>query len=120
MALLFHSDQGSQFTSKQVVEIIHQYGCIQSMSRKGNCWDNAVIESFFSIIKREELKWHTFHSFIQAERIVKEYIEDYYMTIRPHKSLGGVPPIQYILKISQSTKTQKLTHENRIFCVNFP
>lgn len=107
MALLFHSDQGSQFTSKQVVEVIHQYGWIQSMSRKGNCWDNAVIESFFSIIKREELKWHTFHSFIQAERMVKEYIEDYYMTIRPHKSLGGVPPIQYILKISQSTKTQK-------------
>ncbi|WP_421000797.1 IS3 family transposase [Carnobacterium maltaromaticum] len=106
-SLLFHSDQGSQFTSKQVVETIRQNGWSQSMSRKGNCWDNAVIESFFSSIKREELKWHTFHSLVQAERIVKDYIEGYYMIIRPHKSLGGVPPIQYVLKINQSTKTQK-------------
>ncbi|WP_420999825.1 hypothetical protein ACOJIU_18930 (plasmid) [Carnobacterium maltaromaticum] len=44
---------------------------------------------------------------VQAERIVKDYIEGYYMIIRPHKSLGGVPPIQYVLKINQSTKTQK-------------
>lgn len=120
MSLLFHSDQGSQFTSKQVIEFIRQYGWSQSMSHKGNRWDNAVIESFFNIIKLEELKRHTFHSFIQAERRVKEYIEDYYMTIRPYKSLGGVPPIQYILKISQSTKTQKYTHVNKIFCVHFP
>jgi len=106
-SILFHSDQGSQFTSKEVVKKIKSNKWTQSMSRKGNCWDNAVIESFFSIIKREELKWHVFHSFIQAERVVREYIEDYYMVIRPHTALGGVPPIQYILATHLSTKTQK-------------
>lgn len=45
------------------------------MSRKGNCWDNAVIESFLSSLKREEPKWHTCHSLIQAERIIREYID---------------------------------------------
>lgn len=106
-SLLFHSDQGSQFTSKEVVEKIASFRWVQSMSRKGNCWDNAVIESFFSIIKREELKWTVFHSFIQAERVVQEYIEGYYMTVRPHEALGGVPPIHYMLTMNASTKTQK-------------
>lgn len=106
-AILFHSDQGSQFISKKVVNKIKELNWSQSMSRKGNCWDNAVIESFFSILKREELKWHIFHSIIQAERVVQEYIDGYYMNVRPHESLGGVPPIQYILTINASTKTQK-------------
>ena len=105
--VLFHSDQGSQFTSKKVVDKVNSFQWDQSMSRKGNCWDNAVMESFFSIIKREELKWHVFHSFIQAERVVREYIEGYYMSVRPHESLGGVPPIEYILTMNLSTKTQK-------------
>ena len=106
-SILFHSDQGCQFTSKRVIDTIRRYGWHQSMSRRGNCWDNAVIESFFSIIKREELKWHTFHSLLQADRIVTEYIEDFYMSVRPHKALGGVPPIQYVLNTYQSTKTKK-------------
>lgn len=106
-AVLFHSDQGSQFTSKKVVNKIKNLNWSQSMSLKGNCWDNAVIESFFSILKREELKWHAFHSFIQAERIVQEYIDEYYMTVRPHESLGGVSPIQYILSRNFSVKTQR-------------
>ncbi len=106
-SILFHSDQGSQFTSKEVVNKIQANQWIQSMSRKGNCWDNAVIESFFSSLKREELKWHTCHSLVQGERIIREYIEDYYMVIRPHTSLGGVSPIQYILNNNLLTKTQK-------------
>lgn len=88
------------------MEKIASFQWIQSMSQKGNYWDNAVIE-FFSIIKREELKWTVFHSFIQAERVVQEYIEGYYMAVRPHEYLGGVPPIQYILTMNKSTKTQK-------------
>ncbi|WP_421000697.1 transposase (plasmid) [Carnobacterium maltaromaticum] len=52
-SLLFHSDQGSQFTSKQVVETIRQNGWSQSMSRKGNCWDNAVIESFLVVLNEK-------------------------------------------------------------------
>ena len=105
--VLFHSDQGSQFTSKKVVHKLETLKWTQSMSRKGNCWDNAVIESFFSSIKREELKWHVFHSLVQAERIVREYIDNYYMSVRPHESLGGVSPIQYILNLKLSMKTQK-------------
>lgn len=106
-SVLFHSDQGSQFTSKKVTDHLASLNWTQSMSRKGNCWDNAVIESFFSLLKREELKWHVFHSLVQAERIVREYIDDYYMTVRPHESLGGIPPIQYIMNMNMSTKTQK-------------
>lgn len=79
------------------------------MPRKGNRWDNTVIESFFSSLKQEELKWHTCHSLLQGERIIREYIEDYYMVISPHTSLGGVSSIQYILNKNLSTKTQKLT-----------
>lgn len=110
--ILFHSDQGSQFTSKEVVTKIESFQWIQSMSRKGNCWDNAVIESFFSSIKREELKWHVFHSFIQAERVVRAYIDHYYMSVRPHESLGGVPPIQYILSMNNSSmKAQNQTQK---------
>ncbi|WP_435392394.1 hypothetical protein [Enterococcus faecium] len=74
--VLFHSDQWSQFTSKKVVDKINSFEWVQSMSRKGKCWDNAVIESFFSILKREELKWHVFHSFIQAEQ--KEWFVSIY------------------------------------------
>lgn len=57
--------------------------------------------------RAEELKWHVFHSFIQAERVVQEYIDGYYMNVRPHESLGGVSLIQYILNRSFSVKTQK-------------
>ncbi|MGL9997445.1 hypothetical protein IGJ41_002728 [Enterococcus sp. DIV1537a] len=77
------------------------------MSRKVNFWDNAVIKSFFSILKREELKWHVFHSLVQAKRIVREYIDNYYMFVRPHESLVGVSLIQHILNLTLSTETQK-------------
>lgn len=94
-SLLFHSDQGTQFTSKAVIEFIQNQNWIQSMSRRGNCWDNAVIESFFSIIKREELKWHALHSRRQAHQVITRYIYGYYLPIRPHTALGGLSPYAY-------------------------
>lgn len=93
--LLFHSDQGTQFTSRAVIEFIQNQNWRQSMSRRGNCWDNAVIESFFSIIKREELKWHALHSRRQAHQVITRYIYGYYLPIRPHTALGGLSPYDY-------------------------
>ena len=94
-SLLFHSDQGTQFTSKAVIEFIQNQKWIQSMSRRGNCWDNAVVESFFSIIKREELKWHALHSRRHAHQVITRYIYGYYLPIHPHTALGGLSPYAY-------------------------
>lgn len=90
--LMFHSDQGVQYACEEFRALLVHYGIIQSMSRKGNCWDNAVAESFFKTIKTEELdrlatiKAHTLNS------LVFKYIEGWYNTRRIHSALNGLTP----------------------------
>lgn len=94
--VLIHSDQGIQYTCSAYVELLASKKVIQSMSRKGNCWDNAVVENFFGIIKTESIyrypaRCRTIESLTE---LLEEEIE-YYINERPQKSLGGIPPKEY-------------------------
>ncbi len=101
-ALIVHSDQGSQYSCKSFVDLLARYGCRASMSRKGNCWDNAVAESFFKTIKGECLNRIKLHSFRQAMRIIFSYIDGWYNTQRIHSYLNGLSPAEYANKNSNT------------------
>ncbi len=92
--LIFHSDRGSQYASDDFRTLIKKHKCIQSMSRKGNCWDNAVAESFFKTIKVEELYHHKFESKEEVYSAVFDYIDGWYNTKRIHTTLGGKSPLE--------------------------
>ena len=90
--LIFHSDRGSQYVSDEFRKLLDSEKCIQSMSRKGNCWDNAVAESFFKTIKVESLYRHKFENAQQVYSAIFDYIDGWYNTRRIHSSLGGKSP----------------------------
>lgn len=93
-SLMFHSDRGVQYASKDFVAILDQYDCIQSMSRKGNCWDNAVAESFFKTLKTELINKYKFTTPEQLDIALFDYIDGWYNTTRIHTSLNGLSPVQ--------------------------
>lgn len=93
---IIHSDQGIHYTNKDYVALLKELNVRQSMSRKGNCWDNAKAESFFSHYKCESIylinkKIKSSH---EVEELTEEYM-DYYINYRPQKKLGGLPPSLY-------------------------
>jgi len=90
--LIFHSDRGVQYASHRFRELLQAYQCIQSMSRKGNCWDNAVAESFFKTIKVESLYRYQFKNIWEVHAVVFDYIDGWYNTKRIHSALGGKSP----------------------------
>lgn len=79
--VIFHSDRGSQYCSYDYQAILNKYGLICSMSRRGNCWDNAVIESFFHTLKTELVYTKTYKTREEAKQSMFEYIEVYYNRI---------------------------------------
>lgn len=96
--LIFHSDQGCQYTSKNFVEYCKLMGLIQSMSRRGQCWDNAPTESFFGTMKQEESITRNkpkFEGLEDAEKFVFEYIEVWYNLKRIHSYIGYSSPANY-------------------------
>lgn len=93
--ILHHSDRGSQYASQMYQEKLEQYGMVSSMSRKGNCYDNACIESFHSLLKRELVYLTRFKTRKQANQSIFEYIEFFYNRKRIHSTIGYVAPIEY-------------------------
>lgn len=92
--VIIHSDRGTQYCSKQYRRMIERYQLIGSMSRKGNCWDNAISESFFHTLKVELIHQHRYVSRAAAQQSVFRYIEGYYNRKRRHSSIGYRYPIQ--------------------------
>lgn len=95
--LLHHSDRGSQYASEDYQQLLAAYGIQCSMSRKGNCWDNAVAESFFSSLKMELVHEADFATHEQARAALFEYIEVFYNRKRRHSSLGYLSPVEFEL-----------------------
>jgi transposase InsO family protein len=92
---LHHSDRGSQYTSQAYQTRLEQVGAVVSMSRKGNCWDNAAMESFFGSLKEECVGNQVYSSHEQARQALFEYLEIYYNRQRRHSTLGYVSPLVY-------------------------
>jgi len=101
--VLFHSDRSSQYASHAVRTLLTEYGMIASMSRKGNCWDNAPTESFFNSLKNERVYGTRYATREQAQDDLFEYIEVFYNRTRRHSSLGYLSPIQFL---DQSVRKQ--------------
>lgn len=93
--LIWHTDRGSQYCSDSHLKIIKQHGIKQSMSRKGNCWDNAVAESFFHTIKTELMYQHKFKTREEAKHAIFEYIEVFYNRVRMHSANDYLSPVKY-------------------------
>lgn len=90
--VLFHSDRGSQYCSHDYQRMLKTYGFIGSMSRKGNCWDNAIAESFFHSIKTELIYTERYAKREIAKQSIFQYIEVYYNRVRRHSSIGSIAP----------------------------
>ena len=90
--VLLHSDQGSQYGSDDFKRFCKTHGLLPSMSRRGNCWDNAVMESFFSSLKKERIRKRIYKTRDMALADVFDYIEVFYNRSRRHSHLGGVSP----------------------------
>jgi transposase InsO family protein len=93
--LVHHSDRGTQYTAKVYQELLQQHGIVSSMSRRGNCWDNACVESFFSTLKRELPNDEVFDDWRAVDQAVFAYVEGHYNTRRPHSALGYRSPDEY-------------------------
>ncbi|MFW3345288.1 IS3 family transposase, partial [Aliarcobacter butzleri] len=93
--LIYHTDRGSQYASYEHKSILEQYGIIQSMSKKGDCWDNAVAESFFHSLKTELIHHENFLTRKQANEKIFEYIEIFYNRQRLHSSNNYMSPSEF-------------------------
>jgi transposase InsO family protein len=95
LGLIHHSDRGSQYASNDYQKVLAKHGMLCSMSRKGDCWDNAVAESFFSTLKTERVHHRLYRSRDEARRDIFEYIEVFYNRVRLHSTLGYLSPAQF-------------------------
>mgnify|MGYP006336136923 CR=1 FL=1 len=97
-----HSDQGSQFTGNEWQAFLKAHGIVCSMSRRGNCHDNAVAESFFQLLKRERIRRKIYLTRDAARSDVFDYIEMFYNPKRRHGSNGGISPVEFERQAGQS------------------
>lgn len=96
--LIVHSDRGSQYASHAYKNLLKLYGCVGSMSRKGDCWDNAVAESFFGSLKQERVQWQAYQTRFEAQQDILSYISMFYNSYRLHSHIGYVSPNQFELE----------------------
>jgi putative transposase len=94
-AVLHHSDQGTQYTSENFQRLLKSHGITCSMSRRGNCWDNAAMESFFSTLKTEQLSKKHYRTRDELRADVFDYIERFYNARRRHSTSGNISPVQF-------------------------
>jgi putative transposase len=93
--ILFHSDRGVQYSSQEFRDLLEGKSAIPSMSRKGNCYDNAYVETFFKSLKSELIYMNDYDSEIALRNAIFEYIETWYNRKRLHSSLGYLSPMEY-------------------------
>lgn len=93
--LIIHSDRGVQFRSVKYLDLVRSSGCLPSMSRQGNCWDNAVMESFYSRLKVELIYAEQYESMEEVRSGIFEYIEIFYNRKRRHSALGNISPAEF-------------------------
>lgn len=104
--MLHHSDRGSQYASHDYQDKLREYEMSGSMSRKGNCFDNACIESFHSVLKRELVYLEKFETREQAKKRIFEYIEVWYNRERIHSSTAYMSPVEYERRYFQALREQ--------------
>jgi len=97
--LIHHSDRGSVYASGDYRDALDEIGAVASMSRRGDCWDNAVAESFFATIKGEMIDHEDFQTKAQATVAIGDYIDAFYNVTRMHSTIGYVSPIEFELKL---------------------
>ena len=93
--LVFHSDRGCQYTSTQYANLARDLGVVLSVGRRGQCWDNAVAESFFATLKTELIHRRPWPTHKAAASAIFDYIEGWYNTRRRHSTLGYLSPTTY-------------------------
>jgi transposase InsO family protein len=99
LGLVHHSDRGSVYASGDYRDALKALGAVASMSRKGDCWDNAVAESFFATIKGEMIDERDFETRAEADAAIGDYIDAFYNVSRMHSTIGYVSPIEFELKL---------------------
>lgn len=93
--LLHHSDQGSQYTSEGFQRLLAEHGITCSMSRRGDCWDNSAMESFFSTLKKERVNRRNYRTRDEARADLFDYVERFYNPRRQHSTIGYLSPVEY-------------------------
>ena len=93
--LIHHSDRGSQYASEAFRDVLSDHGLVASMSRKGNCYDNAAMESFFHTLKTELVKHEHYQTHAEARASLFDYIEGFYNRRRLHSTLGYQTPVDF-------------------------
>ena len=102
--MIHHSDRGSQYASKVYGDALSQNGIVCSMSRRGDCWDNAVVESFFATLKKDPIHRRPWPTISDARTAFAEYIEVFYNRIRKHSTLGNVSPVEFEQRYYQESR----------------
>jgi putative transposase len=105
--LIHHSDRGSQYASHDYRQQLSQFGMVASMSRRGNCYDNAPMESFWASLKKEQVHHQHYRTREEARADIFDYIESFYNTIRRHSALGNQSPMDFNATFIEQSKKAK-------------